>query len=58
MEGKWWLKGSLVKIQTPTTIMICGPTGSHKTYLTKQILEHANGMFEEIPSKIIICLMI
>jgi len=55
MEREWWKKESLVKFNSPTTIMVCGPTGSGKTYLTKQILEHADGMFSEKPSKIIIC---
>jgi len=55
MESEWWEKESLVKFNSPATIMVCGPTGSGKTYLTKQILEHAHGMFSEKPSKIIIC---
>ena len=55
MEGRWWQKESLVKFPSPTTIMVCGPTGSGKTFLTKQILENADGMFMEKPCKIIIC---
>jgi len=55
MEGKWWTKESLVKFQSPSTIMICGPTGSSKTYLNKQMLQHTDGTFNEPPSKIIFC---
>lgn len=35
--------------------MVCGASGSGKTFLTKRILENASGMFSESPKKIILC---
>lgn len=55
MTSEWWNKDSLVKFVSPTMILIAGSSGSGKTYLTKQILENADGMFEVPPSKIFFC---
>lgn len=44
-----------MKFQAPCRIMVCGASGSGKTYITKQLLEHADGMFSEPPKKLIVC---
>lgn len=49
------MRESLVRFQSPCRIMVCGASGSGKTFLTKQILEHANGMFSEVTKKVILC---
>lgn len=52
----WWERESLVKFQSPTSIFIVAPSGGGKTELTRQILEHADGMFK-IPPLIFIVLL-
>ena len=49
----WWEKESLLKFKSPTSIIISGPSQSGKTCLTFEILKHANGMFERIPTRIL-----
>lgn len=48
----WWERESIVKFQSPTSIFIVAPSGGGKTELTRQILEHADGMFKIPPSNI------
>lgn len=55
MASEWWVKESLVKFNSPTCILMVGGSGSGKTYLTRQILENADGMFEDPPSNMFIC---
>lgn len=51
----WWESESLIKFETPTTISICAPSNSGKTFFTKQLLQNANGMFKEAPRRIWYC---
>ena len=51
----WWQTESLLKIESPTSIIIAAPSGSGKTELAKQILLHADGIFKQKPSKIMFC---
>jgi len=37
----------VLQFETPTTIMVCGPTNSGKTTFVKRLLEHASVMFKE-----------
>lgn len=46
---------SLVKIHTPTTMAIYGPTQSGKTNFVLQLLKHANTMFTERVEEIHYC---
>lgn len=52
---EWYRREGLVKFQAPCRIMVCGASGSGKTYITKQLLEHADGMFSEPTKKLIVC---
>ena len=49
----WWKTKALLPFSAPTTILICGCTQSGKTYFTKSLLQHANGMFSVPVDKII-----
>ena len=51
----WWEQESLLKFESPTSIFIAAPSGAGKTFLTQQILKHADGMFKVPPSKIYFC---
>lgn len=46
MNDLWWERESLVPFEYPTSIFIVGVSGSGKSYLTRQILQHADGMFK------------
>jgi len=43
----------VLQFETPTTIMVCGPTNSGKTTFVKRLLEHASVMFKEAPTYIL-----
>lgn len=43
----WWENESLLKLQSPCSIIVAAPSKSGKTYLVKQILEKANGIFQK-----------
>lgn len=47
MNDLWWERESLVPFESPTSIFIVGVSGSGKSYLTRQILQHADGMFKK-----------
>ena len=51
----WWMKEALLKFNSPCSLVIAAPSNSGKTYLTKQILENANGMFKESVTNILYC---
>lgn len=55
MNDLWWKKESLVPFETPTSIFVVGMSGSGKSYLTRQILQHANGMFKKPTVRILFC---
>lgn len=55
MMGEWWEKESLIKLESPTSVLISAPSGGGKTFLTKKILIHANAMFKVPPYKIFFC---
>lgn len=55
MNDLWWKKESLVPFEAPTSIFIVGMSGSGKSYLTRQILQHANGMFKQPTVQILFC---
>ena len=46
-----------LKFSTPTSILLAGPTMSGKTTFVKKLLENANEMFTEPPSKIMFCFL-
>lgn len=48
-------KESLVPFEAPTSIFVVGMSGSDKSYLTRQILQHANGMFQKPTVRILFC---
>ncbi|VDI01124.1 Hypothetical predicted protein [Mytilus galloprovincialis] len=50
-----WKKESLLKYQSPTSIFIVGASNSGKTVYTKNMLEHADEMFQKPPTKIYYC---
>lgn len=45
----------VLQFETPTSIMVCGPTNSGKTTFIKRLLENAPLMFKEVPSYIMYC---
>lgn len=47
MNDVWWNKQSLVPLEAPTSIFVMGVSGSGKSYFTREILKHADGMFKE-----------
>ncbi|MES9902022.1 MAG: hypothetical protein ABW168_04980 [Sedimenticola sp.] len=49
----WWQSETLIKFESPTTINVCAPSNSGKTFFTMQLLQNADGMFKEIPKRII-----
>ena len=51
----WWEHESLIKFESPTSIIIAAPSNSGKSVLAKNILKHADGMFKVPPSKIFFC---
>lgn len=51
----WWDIEGLVKFQTPTSIMISGPSNSGKTVFLSNLLKNAAGMFVEPPCEILYC---
>lgn len=53
--AEWWEKESLIKFESPTSIFLCGPSNSGKSFLAKNILKHADGMFKIPPTKIFFC---
>lgn len=55
MNDKWWENESLVPFEAPTSIFIVGVSGSGKSYLTRQILQHTNGMFIKPLVRIMFC---
>lgn len=55
MNDLWWKKESLVPFETPTSIFVVGMSGSGKSYLTRQILQHTNGMFKKPTVRILFC---
>lgn len=55
MNDVWWKKESLVPFEAPTSIFVVGMSGSGKSYLTRQILQHANGMFKKPTVRILFC---
>jgi tRNA A37 threonylcarbamoyladenosine biosynthesis protein TsaE len=55
MNDVWWEKQSLVPFEAPTSIFIVGVSGSGKSYLTRQILQHSNGMFKKPTVRILFC---
>lgn len=55
MNDLWWKKESLVPFEAPTSIFIVGMSGSGKSYLTRQILQHAIGMFKQPTVQILFC---
>lgn len=55
MNDLWWKKECLVPFETPTSIFVVGMSGSGKSYLTRQILQHANGMFKKPTVRILFC---
>ena len=40
------------RIQTPTSMIVCGPSQSGKTYFTLELLENINTLFYPVPQKI------
>ena len=46
---------AVLKIPSPSTIIVSGPSGSGKSTLVYKMLRHARGMFEEQPCQIIVC---
>lgn len=55
MNNMWWENESLVPFEAPTSIFIVGVSGFGKSYLTRQILQHANGMFKKPVVRIMFC---
>lgn len=53
--AEWWDKEPLMKLESPTSFMICGPSNSGKTYFLKRLLENASNMFKRSPSHILYC---
>lgn len=51
----WWERESLLKFESPTSIFIAAPSGTGKTVFTKNILQHADGMFKNPPKQIYYC---
>lgn len=51
----WWDNESLIKFENPCAILIAAPSNTGKSYLTMKILQNADGMFKEPPSKILYC---
>ena len=49
----WWEHESLIKIPTPTTMLVCGPTMSGKSVFTSKLIRQADYIFEKTPRKII-----
>lgn len=45
----------VLQFETPTTILVCGPTNSGKTTFVKQLLETSSVMFKEPPVSVIYC---
>ena len=45
----------IIKFETPTSILVCGPTNCGKTEFVKKLLENAEIMFKEPPSYILYC---
>ncbi|CAF4823771.1 unnamed protein product [Rotaria socialis] len=43
------------RFESPTNIMVVGPTSSGKTMLIKDILLHRESMFKQPPSKVVFC---
>lgn len=50
-----WNREALVKIQAKTTMMVCAPINSGKTFFVQQLLEHADGIFTIPPLRILYC---
>ena len=48
-------KESLIKLESPCTAIICGPTSCGKTSLLYDILKHAKGIFSSKPKQIFYC---
>lgn len=46
---------SLIQFETPTSILVCGPSNCGKTVFVKKILENARLMFKEPPVYILYC---
>lgn len=55
MNDMWWEKESLVPLEAPTSIFVVGVSGSGKSYLTREILKHADGMFKKPIIRIMFC---
>lgn len=52
---EWWNEEALVKLESPTSIMICGPTNVGKTWFLKRLLMNASKMFKRPPTHILYC---
>ena len=46
---------AVLKIPSPSTLILSGPSGSGKSTLVYEILKHAKGIFEKMPKQIIYC---
>ena len=55
MNDAWWKIESLIPLESPTSTFIVGVSGSGKSYLTRQILQHADGMFYKQVVPIMFC---
>ena len=44
-----------LRLKTPSTIMINGPTQSGKTYLTSQLLRNKSSIFNPVPEQVVWC---
>ena len=45
----------MIKFESPTTVLVSGPTSSGKSTLVFDILKHAKDMFQKPPKKIFYC---
>lgn len=45
----------VLQFESPTAIMVCGPSNSGKTTFIKRLLENASTMFKKTPSRILYC---
>ena len=54
-NSPWYLRESLVKFVTPCSMSLIGMSGSGKSTYIKKLLEQADGVFTEAPSRIVFC---
>ena len=54
-DERWWEAESLLQFESPTSILIVGPSSSGKTELTKKLLLNKDGVFKSKVSKIMLC---